>query len=211
MLTLYRDSYWISPWVYSCWVALEEKQLGYDVVEISLGAGAQRDPAYADATITGRVPALRHGDFVLAESSAIVEYLEDAFPGEPPMLPRDLRSRARCRQLMSWMRSDDTAPIRAERSTTTMFYERASQPLSDQARGAAEKLYRVAGLVLPEGGATLFGHFSIADAELAFLLQRLILNGDAVPERLRAYADALWQRPAIEAFVHLPRKPYVPY
>jgi glutathione S-transferase len=211
MLTLYRDSFWISPWVYSCWVALEEKQLGYDVVEISLGSGAQRDPIYADSTITGRVPALRHGDFVLAESSAIVEYLEDAFPGEPPMLPRDLRARARCRQLMSWMRSDDTAPIRAERSTTTMFYERATQPLSDQARRSAEKLYRVAALVLPEGAATLFGHFSIADAELAFLLQRLNLNGDAVPERLRAYAGAIWQRPTIEAFVHLPRKPYVPY
>jgi len=211
MLTLYRDAYWISPWVYSCWVALEEKQLGYDVVEIPLGDGAQRDPAYADATITGRVPALWHGDFVLAESSAIVEYLEDAFPGEPPMLPRDLRARARCRQLLSWMRSDDTAPIRAERPTTTMFYEPAAQPLSATAQGAAEKLYRVAGRVLGEGAATLFGHFSIADAELAFLLQRLILNGDPVPDRLRGYADALWQRPTIEAFVHLPRKPYVPY
>ena len=211
MLTLYRDAFWISPYVYSCWVALEEKQLGYDVVEVSLGAGAQREPGYADSTITGRVPALRHGDFMLAESSAIVEYLEDAFPGEPPMLPRDLRARARCRQLMSWMRSDDTAPIRAERSTTTMFYERAAAPLSDAARAAADKLYRVAGLVLPEGAATLFDHFSIADAELAFLLQRLILNGDDVPDRLRAWADQVWQRPSVEAFVRLPRKPYVPY
>lgn len=211
MLTLYRDAFWISPYVYSCFVALEEKQLSYDVVEVALGDGAQKRPDYADATVTGRVPALRHGDFMLAESSAIVEYLEDTFPGEPPMLPRDLRARARCRQLMSWMRSDDTAPIRAERSTTTMFYERATKPLSDAARVAADKLVRVTGLVLPEGASTLFEHFSIADAELAFLLQRLILNGDAVPPRLQAWANELWQRPTIEAFVHLPRKPYVPY
>lgn len=211
MLTLYRDAFWISPYVFSCWVALEEKQLGYDVVEVSLGAGAQREPAYAASTITGRVPALRHGDFVLAESSAIVEYLEEAFPGTPPVLPRDLRARARCRQLMSWMRSDDTAAIRAERPTTTMFYERSSAPLSERAQCAADKLYRVADLVLPEGAEALFDHFSIADAELAFLLQRLILNGDDVPARLRAFADRLWQRPSIEAFVGLPRKPYVPY
>ncbi len=211
MLTLYCDSFWISPWVYSCWVALEEKQLGYDVVEISLGAGAQRDPAYANATITERVPALRHGDFMLAESSAIVEYLEEAFSGEPPMLPRELRQRARCRQLTSWIRSEDTAPIRSERPTTTMFYERAARPLSDAARSAADKLFRIAERLLPDGAAALFGHFSIADAELAFLLQRLILNGDAVPDRLRNWADGIWQRPTIEAFVHLPRKPYVPY
>lgn len=211
MLTLYRDAYWISPWVFSCWVTLEEKQLGYEVVEVALGDGAQKRPDYADATVTGRVPALRHGDFTLAESSAIVEYLEDAFPGEPPLLPTDIRARARCRQLMSWMRSDDTAPIRAERPTTTMFYERATKPLSDAARTAADKLFRVAGLVLPGGASTLFEHFSIADAELAFLLQRLILNGDEVPAPLRDWANELWQRPTIEAFVHLPRKPYVPY
>jgi glutathione S-transferase len=211
MLTLYRDSFWISPYVYSCWVALEEKRLGYDVVEISLGAGAQRDPAYADATVTGRVPALRHGDFVLAESSAIVEYLDEAFPDRPPMLPRDLRARARCRQLMSWIRSDDTMPIRAERSTATMFYERASTPLSEAARKAVDKLFRVAERVIPDGADSLFGAFSIADADLAFLLQRLILNGDPVPERLRAWADALWRRPTIAAFVELPRKPFEPY
>lgn len=211
MLTLYRDAFWISPYLFSCYVALEEKQLSYDVLEVSLADGAQKRPEYADATITGRVPALRHDTFMLAESSAIVEYLEDCFPGEPPVLPGDPKARARCRQIMSWIRSDDTLPIRAERSTTTMFYDRATKPLSTEAQAAADKLVRVAERLLPQHDGFLFGHFSIADADLAFMLHRLILNGDQVPSAVRAWAEAIWQRPTIEAFVHLPRKPYVPY
>jgi glutathione S-transferase len=211
MLTLYRDAFWISPYVFSCYVALEEKQLSYDVVEISLADGAQKRPDYADATITGRVPALRHDGFMLAESSAIVEYLEDSFPGEPPMLPRDSQARARCRQLLSWIRSDDTLPIRAERSTTTMFYDRANKPLTEGAEVAAAKLVRVAERLLPQNGEFLFGHFSIADADLAFMLHRLILNADPVSPAVRAWAESVWRRPTIDSFMRLPRKPFVPY
>ena len=86
-----------------------------------------RAPGYADRSLTARVPMLRHGDFYLSESSAIVEYLEDAFPGTPRLLPADVRQRARARQLMAWVRSD-LMPIREERSTHTLFYEPAKSP-----------------------------------------------------------------------------------
>jgi glutathione S-transferase len=39
------------------------------------------------------------------------------------------------------------------------------------------------------------------------MLQRLILNGDAVPERLRAYAEREWKRPSVAAYVAHPRPP----
>ena len=42
-------------------------------------------PAYRDRSLTAKVPALEHDDFWLAESSAIAEYLEEAFP--PPGHP----------------------------------------------------------------------------------------------------------------------------
>lgn len=216
-LTLTRDRHWISPYVFSCFVALREKGLAFDVEEIALHTGAQKSPEYANATITARVPALRHrtagAELVLAESSAIVEYLEDAFPAPAfaRVLPADLRERARARQIMAWIRSDDTLPIREHRSTTTMFYEPAKTPLPEPAVVAAKKLVEVAERVVRAPDATLFGTFSIADADLAFMLMRLVKSGDPVPTRIGAWAENQWKRPSIAEFVAIERPDFIAY
>ncbi len=209
-LTLFVDTFWISPYVFSCFVALREKGLDFTVEPVALQSKAQHAPAYRDRTITGRVPALRHGDFWLAESQAIVEYLDDAFPDTPRALPRDVEHRARARQIMAWIRSD-LMPIREERSTVTMFYERAASPLSVAGSTAATQLLRVADLLVPEGSGSLFGAWSQADSDLAFMLHRLLLNGHAAPAKVRAYAEREWQRPSVQEFVKHERGAYVPY
>lgn len=209
MLVLSRDSFWISPYVFSCFVALREKGLPFETREIKLQDKQQQSADYAARSITARVPSLEHDGFTLGESSAIVEYLEDAFPSTPRVLPANVRDRARARQIMSWIRSDDTLPIREERSTNTMFFERANKPLGDAAKRAAEKLVAVAERTIR--GEHLFDAWCIADADLAFILHRLILNGDPVPERVRAYAAALWKRPSVHEFVAIQRGTYIPY
>lgn len=209
-LRLHGDALWISPYVFSAYVALREKGLPFEAVPVALHQGAQRMPAYRDATLTARVPALEHEGFYLAESQAIVEYLDEAFPDSPRALPPGLRERARARQVLGWVRSD-LAALREERPTSTMFYERARAPLGPAARAAADKLLRVAELLLPAGATSLFGEWSIADTDLAFMLERLILNGDEVPAHLRAFADAQWARPSVQAFVGIARPPYVAY
>lgn len=211
-LVLHGDAFWISPYFFSAYVALREKGLPFEVAELALHKDENHRPEYRDRSLTGRVPALRHGDFWLAESNAIAEYLEEAFPPPqyPRLFPEGLRERARARQLMAWIRSD-LMPVREERGAATMFYERTGKPLSAQGREAAENLLRVAGLVVPEGRTTLFNAWCLADADLAFMLHRLILNGDEVPARLRTYAEAQWQRPSVRAFVEHVRVPYQPY
>jgi len=47
-----------------------------------------------------RVPAMRHGDFVLFESEAILRYIDRTFPG-PALTPRDVKSQARMDQWLS--------------------------------------------------------------------------------------------------------------
>src|SRR5262245_41566832 len=95
-LVLHAETLWASPYVFSSWMALQEKGLPFTVREVALVDLENRSPAYADRTITAKVPALEHGDFCVAESSAIAEYLEDVFP--PPaharILPADPRARA---------------------------------------------------------------------------------------------------------------------
>jgi glutathione S-transferase len=115
-----------------------------------------------------------------------------------------VRERARARQIQAWLRSDFLA-LREARPTTTVFGEHATGPLPERARADGDRLVTGAERLLPAGASHLFGAFGIADADLALMLQRLALNGDALPERLRAYAAAVWSRPSVREFVEKPR------
>jgi len=207
--TLYVDRFWISPYAFTAYVALEEKGVSFDVKEVSLGDGEHQDPEYMRRSVTGRVPMLVHGDFALAESSAITEYIDEAFDG-PRLFPAMPEERARARQVMAWIRSDLMA-LREERSTTTMFYERAKKGLSNKGQAAAEKLIEVASRLVPFGSTSLFSSWSIADADLGFVLHRLLLNGDHVPDTLSDYARSQWERPSVTSFVQHARPPFEPY
>jgi glutathione S-transferase len=212
-LSLSVDTYWTSPYAFSAFVALKEKGLPFEVEEVALHRGQHRQPAALAASLTGRVPILRHQGWVLTESSAIDEYLEDVFP--PPqyrrLFPTDVRERARARQLMAWVRSD-LVPIRAERPTTGLFYEdMAVAPLSSEAQAAAARLLAVAEALIPEQRTALFGDFCIADADFALMLQRLLWSGHPAEDRLQAYVDAVWARPSVRAWLEQKRPPYVPY
>jgi glutathione S-transferase len=205
-LVLNVEPRFISPYVFACFVTLREKGLAFATRVLDADAGATRTPEYLAKTVTGRVPTLLHGDLGLGESQAIIEYLDDAFP-EKPVLPKGPEARARCRQLMSWIRSDDTEALRAERPTTTMFYEPARASLSENATRAAKKLVEVAGRVLRPGAPNIFDAWTIIDAELAFILHRLIKSGDPVPSDVKSWAEAQWKRETVQAFVHRPRPP----
>ena len=211
-LTLHVDAFFISPYAFSAFVALEEKAIPYTLRTVALDRREHREPGYRDRSLTGRVPALADGDFWLSESSAMVEYVEERAPppGHPRLLPEDLRERARCRQLMAWVRSD-LMPIREERPTTTMFYERAGAPLSPAGQSAAETLLRVAETLIGDGRPTLFSAWCIADADLGFMLQRLHLNGHPVSPKVAAYCDAQWRRPSVRKWAERERPAYSAY
>lgn len=211
-LVLHADSFWISPYVFTCYVSLREKGVPFEVARVALEERAQDAPSYRRSSITGRVPSLRHGDFWLAESSAIVEYLEELYPAPTyaRLLPEAREARARARQIQAWIRSD-LLPIREERPTTTMFYERATRPLSAAGQRAEARLLEVADALIPDDAGPLFGAWSIADSDLAFMLQRLVMNGHDVPAKVRAFAVREFERPSIRAFVERERPAYVPY
>ncbi len=197
---LYVDARHVSPYAMSVYITLREKGLDFDTVLVDLDDGANQADDYARLSLTQRVPTLLHNGFALSESSAITEYLEDLYPGHP-VYPRDPQERARVRQVQAWLRSD-LVPIREQRSTMVVFYGVKAGPLSAAGQAAARKLIAAAEALLPEGTDHLAGHWSIADVELAVMLNRLILNGDPVPARLKAYAERQWQRPSVQEWVN---------
>jgi glutathione S-transferase len=201
-LVLYGNDLCTSPYVFSAFVTLTEKRLPFRLELLSLQKGEHRRPEYAAASFTGKVPALRHGDFWIAESSAIDEYLEDAFPppAHPRLYPEDPRARARVRMVQAFLRSD-LGPLRAARPTSSFFLGEAVAPLSAEAKASSAQLVAFAEAVLPPGASFVGGTFSPGDADLALMLQRLVANGDPCPERLAAYAKAIFARPSIRAWL----------
>ncbi len=199
-MLLYVDSNFVSPYAMSAFVALQEKGLAFDVKTVDLATKENQQVGFAAMSLTRRVPTLVHGDFSLSESSAISEYLEELLP-EPPLYPLDLRTRARARQVQAWLRSD-LMPIRLERSTEVVFLnKRNSSPLSAEATASAQKLFAAADALLAAGARNLFGDWCIADTDLALMLNRLVLNGDAVPQKLAEYARGQWQRPSVQLWL----------
>jgi glutathione S-transferase len=205
-MILYGNTPLTSPYVFSVFVALEEKGLPFDFRLLSLQAGEHLEPQYRTRSLTNRVPTLTHEDFSISESSAITEYLEDCFP--PPryarLYPKDPKERACVRMVQALIRSDFMA-IREERSTETVFQGAAAGPLSQAAQNSVTRLYRVASELVSGEASTIASAFSIADADLSMMLQRLLANGDPMPEPLAAYTRAIWQRPSIRKWCALTR------
>jgi glutathione S-transferase len=108
------------------------------------------------------------------------------------------------------MRSD-LLPIREERPTFVVFCGAKRPPLSTTARASAELLFSGALTLLEGRTENLFGDWSIADVDLAMMLQRLIVLGDPVPSRLVDYAARQWRRPTLQQWIHHPRPPLVEY
>lgn len=208
---LYVEAAWSSPWVCAVFVTLREKQIPFTTAIAMLRAGSGVIEGMHERTLTGTAPVLQHGAFWLAESLAIVEYLEELVPA-PRVWPDDIRDRARARQLMTWMRNEHAA-LRRERPSERIMYPSLGElpPLSPAAHHAADELIRVATRLGADERGHVFGdRFSIFDVELGFALMRLVATGDPVPERLAAYAQAVWERPSVRAFVEHPRPPNPP-
>ena len=202
-LRLFVDSVYTSPYAMSVFVALREKGLAFDLATLDLETAQNRTADFAQLSLTQRVPTLVEGDFALSESSAITEYLEQAYP-ETPIYPADPKQRARARQVQAWLRSD-LLPIRQERSTLVVFCGKKMPPLSPEAKAAADKLISAAQALLAGNAQNLFGEWSIVDMDLAVMLNRLVLNGDSVPAELVDYAQRQWRRAAVQEWVNLPR------
>ncbi|WP_191487855.1 glutathione transferase [Pseudomonas sp. FEN] len=202
-LRLYVDAQFTSPYALSDFVVLREKGLDFEVIPLDLDTLENQAEDYASLSLTQRVPTLVHGDFALSESSAIAEYLEETFP-QVPVYPQDRQQRAKARQIQAWLRSD-LLPIRQERSTLVVFCGIKSGPLSPAAQAATGKLFAAAQALLADGRENLFGQWSIADVDLALMLNRLVLNGDTVPAVLVEYAQRQWQRPAVQEWVRFQR------
>ena len=89
-------------------IALNLKGLAYEKAEVHLlrDGGEHLKPGYRAINPQARIPSLELDDgTVLIQSPSIMEYLEEAYP-TPPLLPVDLKARARVRSVFDIIACD---------------------------------------------------------------------------------------------------------
>ncbi|MCJ1312960.1 hypothetical protein MMC25_006636 [Agyrium rufum] len=79
------------PFVQRVWIALEAKGIPYQYIEVD---PYKKPQSLLEVNPHGLVPAVRHGDWAIHESTVIMEYLEDLNIGEPLLPPGDAKRRA---------------------------------------------------------------------------------------------------------------------
>ena len=167
-ITLYYGSG--SPYAWRAQLALEHKALPYELKVLSFAAGDTRKPEFLALNPRHRVPVLVEDDFVLYESSAIVEYLDDAYPGRgAPLFPGDARTRAIIRRMICEVDEDFDAAL--DPLTTQAFSkkpeERDAKAIADSRKALVDELALVSQSMR---GDYLAGPLSAADYALYTLL-----------------------------------------
>jgi maleylacetoacetate isomerase len=93
-ITLY--SYWRSSAAYRVRIALNLKGIEYKIVPVDLVEAEHRASDYQGRNPQMLVPFLEDGDTGIAQSQAIIEYLDERYEG-PRLIPGDPAARARVR------------------------------------------------------------------------------------------------------------------
>lgn len=96
---MHLHGYFRSSAAYRLRIALNLKGLAYEQSSVHLRKGEQRLPEFLDLQPQGLVPALIDGDLTLIQSPAILEYLDEAYPDTPALLPEGLADRVHVRAL----------------------------------------------------------------------------------------------------------------
>lgn len=108
-----------SPFVRKVRVALAEKGLDYELEPVfPFGAGAE----FRKISPLGKIPVLQEEDYYLPDSSAILDYLEAAYP-EKPLFPKNPKDRGRAVFLEEY--ADGAI---ATKGTGAIFFQRVVGP-----------------------------------------------------------------------------------
>lgn len=91
-------SYWRSSAAYRVRIALNLKGIEYQQITPNLALGEHQSVDYRATNPQGLVPALAHEGGIIAQSLAIIEYLDHLQPS-PPMWPAEPLARARVNEM----------------------------------------------------------------------------------------------------------------
>ncbi|MEL6530085.1 MAG: maleylacetoacetate isomerase [Pseudomonadota bacterium] len=102
--------YYRSSTSYRLRIALELKGLDYESIPVNLLEAEQKSAAYTSRNPFGSVPMLEADGRDRAQSMALLEWLDEAYP-EKPLLPADIEDRYTARELTYAIATELHAPL----------------------------------------------------------------------------------------------------
>ncbi|HEX4736282.1 MAG TPA: glutathione S-transferase family protein [Allosphingosinicella sp.] len=197
----------LSPYVRKVLAFGAEKGIELESRPVGLGSD---DPAFLEASPFKKMPGFRDGDFAIADSSAIVHYLEAKFPN-PALIPAEPQARART----IWY--DEFADTILMGCGAKMFFNRIvcprflGRPGDLEVADKAEKeelppILDYLERVVPDAGGFLVGEsITLADISVASPFANLghldVRPDEARYPRTLAYVQSILSRPSFAPWI----------
>lgn len=210
-MILYGSS--LSPYVRKVLAFASEKGIGLELEPTGSGPG-QPSKEFIEASPLRKMPALRDGDFTLADSSAIIHYLE-ALGDQPNLIPTEPRERG----LTIWFEEFSDTVLTA--CGAKLFYNRIVLPRffgrdGDEAAARTAECEELPPLldyletVAPDpGGFLVGGRITLADIAIASPFANFEHLGCARDTgrhaRIYAYVDSILERPSFAPWLERER------
>lgn len=196
MLKLYYHPY--STFAQRVRIALIEKGLSAELIEVDLPSRAQFSADFLAKNPYARVPAIEDEDgWVLYESTAILEYLELMNPS-PPLVPEDVRGRARVALHMKLCDLEVGEPARAILLPKRFLpQERWRIDRMQEAQAKIAKHFVVLESQLQKSEYLVGDRFTLADLCYAPFLQFLPMLEVTAGPATRSWVDRVLVRPSI--------------
>jgi len=190
-----------SSWSLRPWLAMRMANARFNEIKVTLRQTGKTAETIRLHNPSGTVPALKLGDTVIAESLAICEWVNDAYP-QARLWPENPIARAIARAYASEMHAGFTGLRRDMPMDVCGSYPgqgHTPEALDDVARVLA--IWNTCRKKFGGAGPYLFGHFTITDAMFAPVVSRLQTYDVTVDDTSAEYIDAVWSLPAIKDWV----------
>lgn len=194
-----------SSWSMRPWVLLREAGILFEEVQLKFDDAANVIGVEAYSP-TRKVPVLMVDGAPVWDSLAICETVAEMFP-EKQLWPADARARQMARSICAEMH----AGFRKLRGAMPMNI-RASHPGKGMSPEVRQDIDRIVAIWqscrerFGQGGAMLFGRFTVADAYYTPVVMRFMTHAVALPPAAQAYADAVRALPAVQEWMAAARK-----
>ncbi len=184
----------VSSWSLRPWILMKHFNIPFEEILVKLDL-PDTTTNIMKFSPTRKVPALVDGDFVIWESAAIMEYLNEKFP-EKKMYPANIRDRAIARALSMEMHAGfskmrEILSFNVKKSYSNFNFGEAQSDIDRVKKIWSERLK-------VSGGPFLFGEFSIADAMYAPVVGRFKTYGVPTDGLVKSYCESIMNLPAMQ-------------
>ena len=189
-----------SSWSLRPWIAMRHVDIPFNeqVVRLDFDGDGPSNEHLKEYSPAGRVPVLFHGELVVWESLAILEYVAELYP-DKHLWPQDRGVRAKARVAANEMHAGFGAlraelPMNIRRKPSAVEYSEAVQGDIDR----IVELWTTCRAAHQEDGPFLFGAFSIADAMYAPVVNRLYVYDISLEGMAAEYSQTVLNLPSYQ-------------